>query len=233
MVQVTFSPDLESSRIGLRLATWEISSFEWLQKDYTLEPIFSSITARIREEFTISNIKSQPIIAAYRQFYWKSLRLDPTKTRPAGEALIRRILHKKPIPKISPFVDAYNWASIDTCIAMGAYDLDKVELPLKFRFTQEKELFRPIGKPSHLLPPKTLVTSDAANQILCQYPYRDSHISLIQPTTKTMVLIAYGISELFQKDLFDALKRTKIHLDWLVAHDIIRYSAGSFDYHQN
>ncbi|MHA1619352.1 MAG: B3/B4 domain-containing protein [Promethearchaeota archaeon] len=233
MVQATFSPDLRKSNIGLRVATWEITSFEWIQKEYTLDPVFSPIIRRIREEFTLSDVKNQPIIAAYRQFYWKYLRLDPTKIRPAGEALIRRILHKKPIPKISPFVDAYNWASIATCVAMGAYSLNKVKIPIHFRLTQENEPFQPIGKPSHTLSPKTLVTSDAHNQILCQYPYRDSHFSLIQPTTKKMVLIAYGIPEISQSDLFNALERTKTHLDWLVAHDIIQYSAGSFEYYKN
>ena len=233
MVQVIFSSDLRDSNIVLRVATWEITSFEWLQQEYSFEGMFSPIIDRIRDQFTLANVKLQPIIAAYRQFYWKSLRLDPTKVRPAGEALIRRILHKKTIPKISPFVDAYNWASIDTCVAMGAYDLEKVELPLHFRLTQENEPFRPIGKTSHNLLPKTLVTSDAANQILCQYPYRDSQISLILPTTKSMVLIAYGIAEISQSELFDALERTKTHLDWLVAHDIIRYHAGSIEYHEN
>jgi DNA/RNA-binding domain of Phe-tRNA-synthetase-like protein len=233
MVQATFSPDLRRIHIGLRVATWEITTFEWIQQDYTLDAVFSPIINRIREEFTLSDVKFLPIIAAYRNFYWKSLHLDPTKIRPAGEALIRRILHNKAIPKISPFVDAYNWASIATCVAMGAYDLDKVILPLQFRLTQENELFQPIGKPSHNLPLKTLVTSDAVNQILCQYPYRDSQFSLIQPSTKKMVLIAYGIPEIPQSDLCDALERTKNHLDWLVAHDIIRYDAGSFEYYEN
>ena len=233
MVHATFSPDLESSHIYLRVATWEISSFEWLQKEYSFEDVFSPIIDRINDQFTLADVKLLPIIAAYRQFYWKSLHVDPTKTRPAGEALIRRILHKKPIPKISPFVDAYNWASIATCVAMGAYDLDQVKLPLHFRLTQENETFQPIGKPSHTLPPKTLITSDSASQILCQYPYRDSQFSLIQPKTKAMVLIAYGISELSQEILFNALDRTKTHLDWLSAHDIVRYSAGSFKYHEN
>ena len=98
--------------------------------------IYSHATSVIREKFSLENLKNDPIIRAYRDFYWHYLKIDPTKVRPAGEALIRRVLSNKPIPNISNFVDAYNAASIETRISLGAYNYDLLKLPLHIRFAK-------------------------------------------------------------------------------------------------
>jgi DNA/RNA-binding domain of Phe-tRNA-synthetase-like protein len=60
-----------------------------------------------------TTLKDNPAVRAYRDFYWK-LDIDPTKTRPSGEALLRRVLHGEELLCISTVVDAYNLASMKT-----------------------------------------------------------------------------------------------------------------------
>ena len=54
----------------------------------------------MRKNYSLDGLKDEENIRAYRDFFWK-LGIDPTKIRPAAEALIRRILGGKEIPRIN------------------------------------------------------------------------------------------------------------------------------------
>ena len=100
---------------GVNVHLWYVilKNFDNTIKDYDYsDSVILPETKRINNQYTIENIKEDLIIAAYRSFYWKHLKIDPTKIRPSGEALVRRILQGKKLPKISYFVDAYNWGSV-------------------------------------------------------------------------------------------------------------------------
>lgn len=53
--------------------------------------------------------------------------LDPTRTRPSSEALLRRALKGKPMPKINPLVDVINWSSLQWLLPIGLYDADRID----------------------------------------------------------------------------------------------------------
>jgi DNA/RNA-binding domain of Phe-tRNA-synthetase-like protein len=63
--------------------------------------------------------------APARRLY-HSLGIDPSKHRPASEALVRRILQGKEFPLVNTAVDAANLASITHLRPVGLYDLDLV-----------------------------------------------------------------------------------------------------------
>lgn len=58
---------------------------------------------------------------------YKRLGLDPTKTRPSSEALLRRVRKDEPLPRINSVVDICNWCSVDVQMPFGLYDLDRVD----------------------------------------------------------------------------------------------------------
>ncbi len=53
--------------------------------------------------------------------------IDPTKERPSGEALIRRVVNGKGIYRINTVVDINNIISLSTGCPCGVYDADKIE----------------------------------------------------------------------------------------------------------
>nr|WP_301287551.1 phenylalanine--tRNA ligase beta subunit-related protein [Methanocalculus alkaliphilus] len=63
--------------------------------------------------------------------------VDPTKTRPAFEALVRRILAGKALPAIKPAVDAYNLRSASSSIPIAAFDAGRLSGDLTMRFAEE------------------------------------------------------------------------------------------------
>jgi DNA/RNA-binding domain of Phe-tRNA-synthetase-like protein len=63
---------------------------------------------------------------AVRTMY-KRVGLDPTKTRPSSEALLRRVRKGDPLPRINSMVDVCNWCSLEFQLPYGLYDLAHVE----------------------------------------------------------------------------------------------------------
>ncbi|MHA1646743.1 MAG: B3/B4 domain-containing protein [Promethearchaeota archaeon] len=240
--KVVIMPKISNNNIELEIGILEIHKFRVLTSKYSFDPIINEIENDLRNEFTIDSIKETPIISLYRQFYWKFLHIDPTKTRPASEALIRRILHNRSLPKISPFVDAYNWASVKSQIPMGAYDLDKIKLPIQIRYSQDNESFQPIGRKKIELNKGTLVVSDSESEndnpgrmgkILCQYPYRDAQFSCVKQDSKDIVLLAYGAPGLKRELLEKAFNCTRNHLQWLRDQNIIEFEEFPLQYSSN
>ncbi len=157
-----------------------------------LEEEISRAVAETRQTLSIDTLKDHPIIRAYRDFYWRVLGIDPTKQRPAQEALLRRILRGEPLPRISPVVDAGNAASVKHLVPIGLYDLAKIRGDaLRIRMSRKGEVFRPIGGTPYELDNQIVLASNG--QILHVYPYRDSVETKIDPSTRDVLVVIAGV----------------------------------------
>jgi hypothetical protein len=52
---------------------------------------------------------------------YRAVGLDPTKTRPSSEALLRRIVKGKPLYRVHPLVDLFNLVSVTAQLSVGLY----------------------------------------------------------------------------------------------------------------
>lgn len=59
--------------------------------------------------------------------------LDPTKTRPSSEALLRRVRRGEPLPRVNTAVDVCNWCSLEVQLPYGLYDAGLLEPPIDLR----------------------------------------------------------------------------------------------------
>lgn len=83
-------------------------------------------TSCYRRKYTIDSIKDMPAIRATREAY-KRCGKDPSRYRPSGEALCRRILRGIPLYQIDTLVDLINLVSIRYGYSIGGFDADKFE----------------------------------------------------------------------------------------------------------
>ena len=98
--------DLEATFRGLRVLELDLLNLTVKKVDARLEEFKKGKQEEIRGKIhSLDEVKNLPIFRAYRGFYWK-VGIDPTKTRPAGEALTRRILSGKDLPTINTLVDS-------------------------------------------------------------------------------------------------------------------------------
>ena len=101
---------------------------------------------RYRSELTTESLKDMTSIAATRRVY-KACGKDPSRYRPASEALIRRMLQGKELYQRDTLVDLVNLASIAYGYSIGGFDADKfVGNTLTLGIGREGEPYEGIGR---------------------------------------------------------------------------------------
>ncbi|MFC2334134.1 MAG: B3/4 domain-containing protein [Prevotella sp.] len=93
------------------------------------QPLWDEINAmgsKYRSMLTTESLKQLPGIAATRRVY-RACGKDPSRYRPASEALIRRLLMGKSLYQIDTLVDLTNLASIAYGYSIGGFDADKFD----------------------------------------------------------------------------------------------------------
>ena len=83
-----------------------------------------ALEQKFRMELTPDSLKEIPSIAATRRVY-KACGKDPSRYRPASEALIRRMLQGKELYQKDTLVDLVNLASIAYGYSIGGFDADR------------------------------------------------------------------------------------------------------------
>lgn len=81
---------------------------------------------RYRQTYTTDSIKDMETIRATREAY-KKCGKDPSRYRPSGEALCRRILRGLALYQIDTLVDLINLVSIRYGYSIGGFDADKIQ----------------------------------------------------------------------------------------------------------
>ena len=83
-------------------------------------------TVEYRTKYTVDSIKEMPAIQATRTAY-KRCGKDPSRYRPSGEALCRRLLRGLELYKVDTVVDLINLVSIVSGYYIGGFDADNFE----------------------------------------------------------------------------------------------------------
>ena len=84
-------------------------------------------------------------ILATRAAY-KALGKDPARYRGSAEALIRRVIAGKGLPRVSNVVDVINLVSVESRLPVGLYDSAHVQGEIVFRAGRAGETYKGIGK---------------------------------------------------------------------------------------
>ncbi len=82
---------------------------------------------------------------AVRTMY-KRVGIDPTKTRPSSEALLRRVRKGDTLPRINSMVDVCNWCSFEFQLPYGLYDAAHIHADVTLRIGREGESYPGIRK---------------------------------------------------------------------------------------
>jgi DNA/RNA-binding domain of Phe-tRNA-synthetase-like protein len=156
-----------------------------------LEEYKEKVYAETRGRWELEKLRDDPDFRAYRDFFWK-LGTDPTKNRPAAEALIRRVLNGRPIPKINTWVDAYNLVSIQTAIPIASFDADLLVGGMLMREAEAGEEFLGIAmkKPMVLKGGEAIIQDDQG--LVAIYPFRDADHSKVTGDTKNVLMLLCG-----------------------------------------
>jgi DNA/RNA-binding domain of Phe-tRNA-synthetase-like protein len=144
--------------------------------------------AELRGKYGDGKSAEVPGAADARTLY-KAVGLDPTKTRPSNEALLRRALKGEPLYRINTLVDALNLSSLRFQLPFGLYDLDQVRPPILLRRGSAGESYEGIRKGAvHVEARPVLV--DAVGPF--GNPTSDSARTMITTATTRALVVVYA-----------------------------------------
>ena len=125
---------------------------------------------------------------AVRTMY-KRVGLDPTKTRPSNEALLRRVRRDQPLPRVNSLVDVINWCSVEFQLPYGLYDRQHLVGPVTLRIGREGEEYAGIRKDTvHVAGRIALVDEKGP----FGNPTSDSARTMVTTETRDLLVVVYA-----------------------------------------
>jgi len=206
------SPELRGrARLGL-LTLADVSVRDG---DPALAAEIEAYGAELRRRHGDGKSGDVPGAAEARDLY-KALGLDPTKTRPSSEALLRRVLKGEALYRINTLVDAMNLCSLRAQLPFGLYDLDRVEPPVVLRKGAAGESYEGIRKAAVNVDGRP-VLADARGAF--GNPTSDSARTMVTLQTRSALVTVYAPASFGEARLADVLKDTESTL--------VRYCGGT------
>jgi DNA/RNA-binding domain of Phe-tRNA-synthetase-like protein len=137
---------------------------------------------------------------------YKALGIDPTKTRPSSEALLRRVLKGEALYKVNTLVDALNLASLRVQLPFGLYDLDQVRPPVVLRRGMAGESYPGIRKGEVSVAERPVLVDE---QGPFGNPTSDSARTCVTLQTQTALVVAYAPGAWGDTRVLEVVDRTQ------------------------
>ena len=153
--------------------------------EHRLDPLLAEAEARVR-------ISPPAESAAVRTMY-KKVGIDPTKTRPSNEALLRRVRKGDTIPRINSAVDIINWCSLEFQLPYGLYDASKISGGVTMRLGRDGEKYAGIRKDDVNVAGRITVADDVG---AFGNPTSDSARTMVTPDVTKLLVVIYAPIEL-------------------------------------
>ncbi len=195
----------------------------WLEADgVKAEPLSDGfghecddVIQRLTERFAGRQASNIPGVAENRAMFHR-LGVDPTKTRPASEALLRRVLQGRGLPQILPAVDVCNLASLEHQLPIGLYDREHVKGAVFARTGRVGEGYDGIRKARVNLTQRPLLADDAGP---FGAPTSDSARTQVTAQTHSLLAVVFCPIDRPSEDLSAMLAR--------VADFVVRYCSAT------
>ena len=165
--------------------------------EHRLDSLLAEAEAKVR-------ISPPPESAAVRTMY-KRVGIDPTKTRPSNEALLRRVRKGDALPRINSAVDIVNWCSLEFQLPYGLYDASKISGDVTMRIGVAGEQYAGIRKDEVNVGGRITV---ADSQGPFGNPTSDSSRTMVTPATTELLVVIYAPVEIPKPQLDRVLEIT-------------------------
>lgn len=182
MPDYTLAPEL-SSIVRPGLLWWNGATV--VAHEQRLDPLLAEAEARVR--------LTPPAESAAVRTMYKRVGIDPTKTRPSNEALLRRVRKGDTIPRINSLVDLVNWCSLEFQLPYGLYDLSKINGTVTIRLGADGESYPGIRKDDVNVSGRITVAD--ANGAFGN-PTSDSARTMVTTATTDALVVVYAPAEI-------------------------------------
>ena len=161
----------------------------WGQAQVTARPAgLDDAIARV----AATAVTAPPVDTAAVRAMYRRIGLDPTKTRPSNEALLRRLRRGDAFPRVNGLVDAVNLCSLECQLPYGVYDRAALEGPITLRLGRDGEAYDGIRKDTVHVAGR-LTVADARGPF--GNPTSDSARAMVTEATHDALVVVYAPAE--------------------------------------
>ena len=153
----------------------------------------------------IDEVFNHPVIQGYKDLL-QSVGRSVKKNPPTVPALIRNIQHRGSIPCINSIIDIYNVEALNSFLAIGGHDFDKIHDYIEFTVSEREDIFLPILSTEKHVAKTDYVYRDEKG-ILAWLDVRDGENYKFDDKTKNAIFIIQGNLNTSVKMRTEALKR--------------------------
>jgi DNA/RNA-binding domain of Phe-tRNA-synthetase-like protein len=173
---------------GLKVGYISFENCKIEKSNEQVDNLVNAASNSVKERFkTIDQLTEDLIIQGMRQLFY-DIGLDPTKERPSGEALIRRIVKDKGIYRINTVVDINNVVSMTSAYPCGVYDSDKINGEITFLVGAAGQNYEGLGG-REVNSENRLLTRD--EESIFGGPTADSKRTSVTENTKSVLMLIY------------------------------------------
>ena len=153
----------------------------------------------------IDEVFNHPVIQGYKDLL-QSVGRSVKKNPPTVPALIRNIQHRGSIPCINSIIDIYNVEALNSFLAIGGHDFDKIHDYIEFTVSEREDIFLPILSAEKHVAKTDYVYRDEKG-ILAWLDARDGENYKFDDKTKNAIFIIQGNLNTSVEMRMEALKR--------------------------
>ena len=153
----------------------------------------------------IDEVFNHPVIQGYKDLL-QSIGRSVKKNLPTVPALIRNIQHRGSIPCINSIIDIYNVEALNSFLAIGGHDFDKIHDYIEFTVSEREDIFLPILSTEKHVAKTDYVYRDKKG-ILAWLDVRDGENYKFDDKTKNAIFIIQGNLNTSVEMRMEALKR--------------------------
>ncbi len=201
-LSLTLDPALSGK---VRLGVFVLDGVSVRERDAALDSEVAAYCAEVRARHAGVASGDVPGALDARGLY-KALGIDPTKTRPSNEALLRRALKGEALYRFNTLVDGLNLASLRTQLPFGLYDLQRIEAPVLLRRGAAGESYEGIRKAAVNVEGRPVLV-DARGPF--GNPTSDSSRTCITLGTTQALVVAYAPAGIPERRLDEVLDTTE------------------------
>jgi DNA/RNA-binding domain of Phe-tRNA-synthetase-like protein len=185
-----------------------------VDREPRLDPLLADAERRVRAH--------QPEESVSVRTMYKRVGLDPTKTRPSNEALLRRVRKGQTLPRVNSLVDVINWCSVEFQLPYGLYDRANIVGPIALRLGRAGEEYAGIRKDAvHVAGRLALV--DAHGPF--GNPTSDSARTMVTTSTRDALIVVFAPADIAASRLGQVLDATAQRIGEIAGgHETRRWS---------
>ena len=172
-----------------------------VEREPRLDPLFAQAEAHVRAH--------PPADAATVRAMYKRVGIDPTKTRPSNEALLRRVRKGQALPRVNAVVDVINWCSVEFQLPYGVYDRRQIVGNVTLRLGRDGEAYPGIRKDVVHVAGRLALIDDHGP---FGNPTSDSSRTMVTTATTDLLVVVFAPIQIEHTRLDDVMQHTASRL---------------------